>query len=313
MRRLAALLLALALFPAAPLAAQAPLATQINPSDTVAALIANAYRTGNDATIQAVIAVAKATFPDQSVEIDRLAAGNAGALAVARRDERLRAEARIAAASFFEIWKGEVEAGASRSTGSTKVVGIYAAARLNRDGLNWRQRFTGRLDYQETDGQRTTERLIAAYQPNYKLSETLYSYGLAQVERDPSLGYSSRGTLGAGLGYVAASGIGRRVELEAGPALRRTNFIGPTQKTSVAARASFSAQVPLSPTLVLTQNAAVFLEANDTTATSTTAIDTKLIGDLKARLSYNLQYEQSPFDGGNSLDTITRATLVYSF
>jgi putative salt-induced outer membrane protein len=295
------------------LPAQVPLAERIAPQDTIAAMIANAYRSGNDATIQAVVAVAKATFPDQAVEIDRLAAGNAAALAVARKEDLQRAEARIAAASFFEIWKGELEAGASRSTGSTRTFGAYVAARLNRDGLRWRQRFTGRLDYQETDGTRTTERLIAAYQPNYKLSETLYTYGLAQLERDPSLGYSTRGTLGGGLGFVAASGLGRRVEIEAGPAIRRTDFIGPERKTTLAARASLSALLPLSPTLVLSQNAALFVEANDTTATSTTAIDTTLIGALKGRLSYNVQYEQSPFDGGNSLDTITRATLVYNF
>lgn len=306
----AALLLLLA---GAPVAAQVPLAAPIDPSDTVAAMLAQAYRTGDDATIKAVIGVAKATFPDQAVEIDRLAAGNAAVLANTRREEQVREQARIAAATFFEIWKGELEAGASRSTGSTRTVGIYASAKLNRDGLNWRQRFNGRLDYQETDGVATTERLIAAYQPNYKWSEALYSYGLAQVERDRSLGYSNRGTLGVGMGYVAASGVSRRIEIEGGPAIRRTNFIDEGNRTTLAARASLAARIALSPTLSLSQDASVFLETNDTTATATTAIDTRLIGALKARFSYNIQYEQDGSTGGNQLDTITRATLVYGF
>ncbi|WP_294395128.1 DUF481 domain-containing protein [uncultured Sphingomonas sp.] len=297
----------------APAVAQAPLARPIDPSDTIAAMIAQAYRSGNDATIQAVVGVAKATFPDQTAEIDRLAAGNAAVLASARREDQIRAQARIAAATFFEIWKGELEAGASRSTGSTRTVGIYAAARLNRDGLNWRQRFTGRLDYQETDGTATTERLIAAYQPNYKWSDELYSYGLVQFERDRSLGYSNRGTLGVGIGYVAASGVSRRIELEGGPAVRRTDFIDQGPRQTIAARGSLSARLALSPTLSLSQDAQVFVEANDTTATSTTAVDTRLIGALKARFSYNVQYEQDGSSGGNQLDTITRATLVYSF
>lgn len=301
------------LLAAAPLAAQVPLARPIDPSDTVAALIAQAYRTGNDQTIQAVIGVAKATFPDQTAEIDRLAAGNASMLAQSRREDAVREQARIAAATFFEIWKGELEAGASRSTGSTQTVGIYAAARMNRDGLRWRQRFNGRLDYQETAGTVTTQRLITAYQPNYKLSDTLYTYGLVQYERDKSLGYSNRGTAGVGLGYVAASGVSRRIELEGGPAVRYTNFIGDAPETTVAARASLSARIALTDTLTLSQDAALFLETKDATASSTTAIDTKLIGRLKVRLSYNLQYEEDSPTRSNSLDTITRATLVYSF
>jgi putative salt-induced outer membrane protein len=311
--KIQATVLLLALTGAKSAAAQLPLAGPIDPSDTVAAMIAQAYRSGDDATIKAVIGVAKATFPDQAVEIDRLAAGNAAVLANARRDEQVREQARIAAATFFEIWKGELEAGASRSTGSTRTVGIYASAKLNRDGLKWRQRFNGRLDYQETDKVTTTERLIAAYQPNYKWSEALYSYGLVQVERDKSLGYSNRGTLGVGMGYVAASGVSRRIEIEGGPAVRRTNFIDEGPRTTLAARASLSARLALTPTLALTQDAAVFLEPSDTTATSTTAIDTRLIGALKARFSYNIQYEQDGSSGGNQLDTITRATLVYSF
>ncbi|WP_420140625.1 DUF481 domain-containing protein [Sphingomonas sp.] len=298
---------------AASAGAQAPLAQTIAPGDIVAAMIAQAYRTGNDATIQAVIGVAKATFPDQAVEIDRLAAGNAAVLANTRRDDRLREEARIAAATFFEIWKGELEAGASRSTGSTRTVGIYASAKLNRDGLRWRQRFNGRLDYQETNDVATTERLIAAYQPNYKWNDSLYSYGLVQYERDRSLGYLNRGTLGAGMGYVAASGVSRRIEIEGGPALRRTDLVEGGQETTIAARASLSARLTLSPTLSLTQDAAIFVEVNDTTAASTTAIDTRLIGALKARFSYNVQYEQDGGTRGNKLDTVTRATLVYSF
>ena len=57
----------------------------------------------------------------------------------------------------------------------------------------------------------------------------------------------------------------------------------------------------------------MFVEAGDTTASSTSAIDTRLIGRLKAKLSYNVQYEQDAVAGQKSLDTVGRATLVYAF
>ena len=41
-------------------------------------------------------------------------------------------------------------------------------------------------------------------------------------------------------------------------------------------------------------------------------LDAKLVGPLKVRLSYDLQYEQAPVKGG-SLNTQTRASFVYAF
>ena len=305
-------LLALALG-AAPVFADPPLPSGIDPADTLAAMIAAAYRSGDDATIRAVVGVAKATFPDQAVEIDRLAAGDAAALALTRKQEQEREQRRIAEATFFEIWKGELEAGASRSTGSTRSLGLYAAANLTRDGLKWRQKLNGRVDFQQTDNVTTSERLIAAWQPNYKIDDRLYSYGLAQYEHDRFLGYSHRLTFGTGLGYTAISTARAKLDLEGGPAVRITDFIDMPSKTTIAARASLSGHVEITPTLTFSQDASLFFETGDTTASATTSLDTKLIGSLKARFSYNIQYEQDAPDGHRGLDTITRATLVYGF
>jgi putative salt-induced outer membrane protein len=310
------LLLGAACAAAAPAGAQDAALVQgraVAAEDTIAAMLAAAYRTGDDATIKAVLGVAKATFPDQVAEIDRLAAGDAAMLATIRRGEQEKEQARIAAATFFEIWKGELEFGASRSTGSSDVTGIYASAKLTRDGLRWRQKLNGRIDYQRTDDVTTTQRALVAYQPSYKLNEQSYAYGLLQYERDKSLGYLNRETVGAGFGTTVLSNARGRVDVEGGPAVRETDFFGRPDRTTLAARGSLSAHYALSPTLNLSQDASLFVEAGDTTATSTSAIDTKLIGRLKAKLSYNVQYEQYNAGARNSLDTISRATLVYGF
>jgi putative salt-induced outer membrane protein len=301
---------------AAPALADAPPASpprEINSTDTIAAMLDAAYRSGDDATIQAVIGVAKATFPDQAVEIDRLAAGDAAVLAATRKEEQLRQQQRIAEATFFEIWKGELELGASSANGTSNVTGIYASAKLSRDGLSWRQKLAGRIDYQRTDGVTTTERALIAYQPNYKLDENSYVYGLVQYERDKSLGYSNRETIGAGMGLTAYKSPRGRIDIEGGPAVRATDFIDQSNRTTLAGRASLAARYSLSPTLNFSEDASVFFETGDTTASATSAIDTRLIGRLKAKLSYNIQYEQDQTQGHNQLDTVGRATLVYGF
>jgi len=288
-------------------------ARAIASTDTIAAMLDAAYRSGDDTTIRSVIGVAKATFPEQAVEIDRLAAGDAAVLAQTRREAQLKQQQRIAEATFFEIWKGELEVGASQSSGTSEVGGIYASAKLTRDGLRWTQKLTGRIDYQRTNGLTTTERALLAYQPNYKLNDSSYVYGLAQYERDRSLGYLNRETLGAGIGLTAFKSTRGKIDFEGGPAIRETDFIDQPNRTTLAARGSLAARYALSPSLNFSEDASVFVEAGDTTAISTSAIDTRLIGRLKAKLSYNLQYEQDAAAGQKSLDTVGRATLVYAF
>jgi putative salt-induced outer membrane protein len=290
-----------------------PQPRQVAATDTIAAMLDAAYRSGDDATIRSVIGVAKATFPDQAVEIDRLAAGDAAVLTQTRKEAQMKQQERIAEATFFEIWKGELELGASQSNGTSDVGGVYVSAKLTRDGLLWKQKLTGRIDYQRTNGLTTTERALIAYQPNYKLSDDSYVYGLGQYERDRTLGYLNRETVGAGIGLTAFKSPRGKIDLEGGPAVRETDFIDRPNRTTLAARASMAARYALSPTLNFSEDAAMFVEAGDTTATSTSAIDTRLIGRLKAKLSYNVQYEQDAAPGQKSLDTTGRATLVYAF
>lgn len=288
-------------------------ARAIAPADTIAAMLDAAYRSGDDTTIRSVIGVAKATFPDQSIEIDRLAAGDAAVLAQSRKEAQMRQQERIAEATFFEIWKGELELGASQSNGTSDVGGVYVSAKLTRDGLAWRQKFTGRVDYQRSNGITTTERALAAYQPNYKLSDDSYVFGLVQYERDRSLGYLNRETIGAGIGLTAFKSPRGRVDFEGGPAIRMTDFLDQPNRTTLAARGSLAARYTLSPSLNFSEDASLFVESGDTTASATSAIDTRLIGRLKAKLSYNIQYEQDAAYGQKSLDTVGRATLVYAF
>jgi len=308
--------------PRLPFAPEAPVVPQpmlelapLRPSlpAPVRTMIEAAYKTGNDKTISDVVGLAKDNFPTYITEIESISALQRQLLAGVRQEEQQREQARIMAASLFQIWKGELEAGGSRSTGTTRTTSIYASAKLQRDGIRWRQRLTARLDYQETDHERTTERWLAAWQPNYKFNDVHYAYGLAQYEHDRFLGIQSRGTFGVGIGYLVASRSNLNITLEAGPAMRRTVFIDEANRTRLAGRGSLSAMWQISPTLTFRQDAALFFEGDDATASSATALETKLLGALKAKFSYNLQFERETPTTSRQLDTVTRATLVYGF
>jgi len=103
------------------------------------------------------------------------------------------------------------------------------------------------------------------------------------------------------------------VDFEGGPAFRRTAFTDGGTASTLAGRASLDFNWKIAPTLQLTQNSALYVESGDTSASALTALDTTLLGALKARFSYNIQYERNAPTGVKPVDTLSRATLIYSF
>ena len=281
--------------------------------EPVRAMIEAAIADGNPKTVDAVIALARKTNPEAAEELQGIETAFRAREAEEKAEkERLRI-AELENAGLLENWKGQVELGASRSTGNSDNLGLYGATNLTREGLRWRHKLTARADVQESRGLRTTERVLAAWQPNYKFDERAYTFGLAQYEHDRFLGYDDRYTLGVGGGYGLLASERVKLDIEGGPALRYTEFEGEGEETKVAGRASMTFSWAITPTLQLGQTSSVYLEKGDSSATALTTLDTKLLGALKARFSYNVQYERDAPPGRKQVDTLSRATLVYSF
>ncbi|HET8613077.1 MAG TPA: DUF481 domain-containing protein [Sphingomonas sp.] len=277
------------------------------------ALLEQAMNKGTPESFAAVAKLARDMYPQGAAQIDALAAEDAAKVAEKKAAAaRARADA-LAAATFLDNWKGEIELGGSFTTGQSNAVAIYGGLKLNKEGLRWRHAITARADYQKSAGTTTTDRDTAAYQPQYKVNDRLYVYGLAQFDRDRFLGFTSRFTEGVGVGYIVLPGQKLHLDLEAGPALRESNYIDNGEQTRIAGRGSVNFKWKPSSSLQFTETSAIFFEADNANITSTTALDTRLFGPLKARLSYNITYEKDVPLLSKSFDTITQASIVYSF
>ena len=57
----------------------------------------------------------------------------------------------------------------------------------------------------------------------------------------------------------------------------------------------------------------MYVEGAQTSAKSSTALETLLFGPLKGRLSYEVQHERDARVNRSAIDTSTRASLLYSF
>lgn len=280
-------------------AAAAPLPQPV--ADMIAAVA------DDPAALKTVVAAARKTNPNAIAEIDAQVAALATKAAEAER-------ARLADEGLLEGWTGVFDLGMFLFTGNTDEEGYAASLKLARTSLLWRHTLEVQADYKEEEGGDVTkERYVGTYMGYRRLGARTYAWGRLAYEYDRIAGFDSRVSESVGLGYRAIDRRKLRLDLEAGPALRQTQFSDDTSRDSVAARVAAKLLWTVSRRVTLTQDAAAFLEDGNNTLTATSALTTKLGGAFSARASFDVRYDQNPPPDREKTDTTTRLTLVYDF
>lgn len=276
-------------------------------------MIEAAIKDGDPKAIDAVLKLARKTSPAGKAEIDAIEIPYRARIARAKNDAEQRRLAQLASSDVFQNWKGQVELGASRTTGSRDSFGLFGSLAAERTGLRWVHKVAARADIQETNEVTTAERVLASWQPNFKVGERFYAFGLTQYEYDPILGYDARYTASGGVGIGLVRSDVLKVEFEGGPAVRHTRDVKGPADTTLSGRGSLNVGWKIAPNLSLSQASSFYYEPGESSANAQTALDTKLIGALKARISYNVVYEEARPKNREAIDTSSRATLIYAF
>lgn len=273
---------------------------------SVREMLEAAIANGNETEIATVAKIAKQTNPGSADEIQRM---------VGHWKDRTKEthEAVIREASFAELWTGRIEAGGFRSTGSTSEIGISIAANVKRTGIQWSHKLTGAIDYRRANGITSRERYFASYEPRYEFDTRGFAYGLAQFERDTTIGYDQRYTASAGIGYKLI--VSKRVDLsaDAGPSIRHAKYTIGAEETKLGARGSLDLAWRISPLLTFKQTASTYAESDVLTLNALSSLETKVGRRLSAALSYNIQYESETLLTDKDFNTLSRVTLTYDF
>jgi putative salt-induced outer membrane protein len=295
-RALLALLLATT---ATPALAQAAL------PEPVRAMVSAAAETGDQAKIDAVVAIAKQTNPDSAAEIDAIVKQAADA-----REAKRTAD--LQQASAFDFWEGRLDIGGSVATGNNDAFNLAAGVSLKRDGLKWRHALTGSVDIQKANGITSQERILAGWQSNYKFSERLSAYGAFGYEKNVIAGIDNRFVESFGLSWRAVKSDKVTWDLEGGPAFRQTEFTDGTQQNSVGFGAGSKFAWQMRENLLFQNNTGFFFDSA-MTIINETIFTTTLWKTLTANVSFTYQYEESPPPGFENSSTITRFTLGWGF
>ena len=287
------------------------------------AMIDAAIASGDEKKVATVIGLARSTWPEERSTIDAINDQWKITLAARRAAEAEAERTALINADMFDRWTGEGELGAFQSSGNTESVGVAAALRLDREGIDWTHSIRLRADYQRQNGSTSREQFAASYEPRWQFDENIFVYGLAQYERDRIQGFSSRYSVSGGLGYRILDNPKLKLSLKAGPAYRVTDFTDGTSADRLAGLVGIDFDWQMLDRLKLTQDvealaetggeATLIFDGANTTINLVTGLDFRVSNRLRSRLSYKVEYDSNPPAGSEGTDTLTRATLIYGF
>jgi putative salt-induced outer membrane protein len=266
-------------------------------------------------TLSTVAGVAKTTAPDAAADINAYVS----AYTKAQDDARI---AKMDSQSFFEGWTGQGNIGVSFTTGSSKTTDIYAGVGLTKESVQWRHSINALADLQKTGGLKNREKYGVTLQSSYKFNERLYAYGLLSWERDRYQGYSRRFTESLGVGYRIIAADNMTWDVEGGPALRQTSFVGPKplfvpgiKQNVIAGRIASNFMYKMSDTLVFTNATGGLFNKGSDSLYSRSLLSASLTEHINAGIGFDVTHETADASilKPKQTDTTTRFTLGYKF
>jgi len=288
-------------------------AAQATLAPAARAMLDAAIASGNRAEIDTLAKYARQANPDDIAEIDRLVAPPAAVQPQQPQQASAAAEWKPGNGGLLHGWTGTGQLGGFISSGRISTSGLSAGLNLTHESERWRHQLRLLADYQRSGGVTSREQFLAAYEPNYKFNDRLFAFGLAQFESDRQAGFEERYTLSGGLGYRLVSNDKVKLDVKASPALRRSDLVAGGSDTMVSGLAGLNYRWTLSPTLSSTQDASLYVDAENSIFTSLTAFNVKLGGKLSGQMALQTRHETDPAPGSPKTDTLTRMSLVYGF
>jgi len=272
----------------------------------VRAMLDAAIASGNEADISAIARVAKSTNPEDAGEIDALVGSYRQTIAEMALQQKREA-------GFLDGWRGSGELGGFVTSGNTQSTGLSAGLTINKDGIQFRHKVRATVDYQRSDGLTTRNQWLASYEPNFRLNDGFYLFGLFMFEKDRFQGFADRLTLSGGFGYRAIDAARLKLDVKGGPAWRGTDWIADPRTDELELLGGADLVWNIAPGIDFTNNAQAVWGSDNSTYSNTAAFTAKFSRALSGRLSYGLRHETNPPLASEKTDTVTRATIVYGF
>lgn len=177
--------------------------------------LAELLREANPKERDTIKNVAKRAYPEKRKAIDDLV-----------DDIKDEEEVRVAKSGFVKGWSGEGSLGGNISSGNTDEWNLSVGLDIKRKGPRCEHWIQASIDLNDVEGQRTDERVDAAYRARFDFEESRwFLFGSLRYDREPFQGTNHRFTESAGGGYELIDGA----SMAAPPSARPTSRTEPTR------------------------------------------------------------------------------------
>lgn len=217
-------------------------------------------------------------------------------------------------------WTGEGSFGAGVTTGNTETTDVNAGLKVAHKGAVWAQSGEFSIEYGKTDGDETKNKMKAAGQVDRFFGERLSAYGRLTWEKDEFSGFENRYFAGLGVAYQVIVSENTLWALQGGPGFRidevraqptATPPVLATTEESLGVAAGSRFKHQFNEAVALTNDTDVVWSDTSTQTTNSLALTAQLMGNLSARISFDVNHDTNPPEGFEATDTATRFSLVY--
>lgn len=217
---------------------------------------------------------------------------------------------------------GEINIGGSMATGNTDTTRVDAEIKARFKAGRLEDNYRLLAEFADDNGTTSAQRILGSVESRYDMQERLFLFGYLEYDDDKFSGfkYELEGSFGAG--YKVFDDADKRLLIQVGPGYRYSKFSTPvppalplvnSSQDEFLIRGSAELEYDISDTTALTNSLIVTWDSSRTKLENTTAVTSKLLGDLATRLSFNIRHNTDPPLLTKKTDTLTKVSLVYGF
>ena len=223
------------------------------------------------------------------------------------------------AAETASVWKGETELGFLVTSGNTETEKYSARVKVENERDKWRHLAELKsLMSKETDvatdvTTTSAKKYELTAKSDYKFRVLDYVFAVANYEDDRFSGYDYRASLAAGYGRRVLHQENLKLDIEAGPGVRKSRTDAGVDDNQGMLRLSGKLAWIISKTAKFNQELTSELGTDVNITRSISSLRNQINGDLSSVLTITVKNVSSVPVGVEETDTETALALVYSF
>ncbi|VAW70247.1 hypothetical protein MNBD_GAMMA09-1591 [hydrothermal vent metagenome] len=219
----------------------------------------------------------------------------------------------ISSVVFANDWTGEGELGYTSTSGNTDSQSLNAKFGLGKEYVKWKHNAKLELLQSSNSGVNSADSIVFTEKSEYRFAEKTFVFGRLRYEQDEFSGFHYQSVVSFGAGHVFLDAIKHKLEASAGAGYRDFEYDAGANVQELVFDGELKYAYIISETSTFNQNFFIESGSSNTYSKSETFLKLVVVGNLGAKFGYEVKHNSDVPVGTEKTDSITTATLVYSF